>query len=79
MGYHVVTQTECAKQQRLSEELAQAIRALVEMQGSQIAALKLGDRQTSRFDEEINAVLRAWTNARRAYMEHLQDHGCLDG
>jgi hypothetical protein len=69
----------CEEQKRLSEELSQATRALFEMQGFQVAALKLGDRQTSRCEEKINAALRAWKDARQAYMQHLRYHECLDG
>ena len=79
MGDHLVTHKECEEQKRLEEELSQATKALFEMQVYQVTALKLGDHRVSRFDEEINATLRAWRNARRAYMEHLQDHRCSNG
>ena len=59
---------ECQEQERLLADLAQATRDLLEMQQSQIAALKLGDRRIGRFDEEIAVALRVWKQARRAYM-----------
>jgi predicted transcriptional regulator len=68
---------ECQEQERLSADLAQAIRDLLEMQESQIAALKLGDQRIGRFDEEIAVALRVWKQARRAYMRDLEAHGCL--
>ena len=69
---------ECQEQVRLSAELAQATRDLLEMQESQIAAIKLGDQRIGRFDEEITVALRVWKQARWAYTRDLQEHGCLD-
>ena len=65
-------------QERLLVDLAQATRDLLEMQESQIAALKLGDQRIDRFDQEIAVALRVWKQARRAYMGHLQEHGCFN-
>jgi hypothetical protein len=67
---------ECPEQKRLHEELSQALRVLVELQGSQIAAVKLGDKRTTRFEEEIRTALNAWQSARRAYLQHCAEHGC---
>ena len=67
---------ECGEQERLFAELTHALRNVVEIQGSQIAAVKLGDRDISRFDEEIRVALRAWQRARHIYIWHVLDHGC---
>jgi hypothetical protein len=69
-------QPECAEQKRLYEELTLATKAVVEIQSSQIAALQLGDRRVSHFEEEIDSVVRAWKHARKAFMQHITDHGC---
>jgi hypothetical protein len=76
MGERSVAQKVCDEQRRLSSGLSQAIRYVIEMQSSQIAAVRLGDTRTERFEEEINAAIQAWKRARKLYMEHLRDHGC---
>jgi hypothetical protein len=67
---------EYAEQERLFEELTNALATLVEVQSSQLAAVAAGDRQVSGFDEQIHATLSAWQRARYAYMRHVMDHGC---
>jgi hypothetical protein len=67
---------DCPEQARLHAELSHAIRAVVEIQSSQIAAVRLGDTRTSHFEEEIRIAVKAWQSARRAYMQHCAEHGC---
>ena len=69
----------CAEQERLFAELTSALRNVVEIQSSQIAAIQLGDRKVSEFDEEIRIALGAWHKARHVYMQHILDHGCRSG
>jgi hypothetical protein len=69
---------ECAERERLHAELSQALRAVVEIHGSQIAALQLGDTRTSHFEEEILIAVDAWQGARRAYIRHCTEHGCCE-
>jgi hypothetical protein len=71
MGDHDVAQKECAQQHRLSVELSQVTAALIEIQNSQLASLRLGDRRTAQFDEEMTTVLHAWNRVRKEYMQHL--------
>jgi hypothetical protein len=66
----------CPEAERLFAELRTALKRVVEIQSCQIAALKLGDRRVSGFDEEIRVALWAWQQSRRAYVEHVLDHGC---
>lgn len=74
------TKTEkCAEQEHLFTELARALATLVEIQRLQMAALAAGEKETSRFDEEIQVALSAWQRARHAYMRHVIDHGCRSG
>lgn len=68
----------CAEQARLHAELSQALRAVVEIHGSQMAALQLGDTRTSHFEEEILIAVDAWQSARRAYIRHCTKHGCCE-
>jgi hypothetical protein len=60
MGERQLAQGECDEQKRLAAELLQAIRYVIEIQGSQIAALRLGDTRTEEFEEEISAALQTW-------------------
>src|SRR5260370_36121334 len=66
----------CREAERLFAELRSALKRVVEIQSCQIAALKLGDRRVSGFEEEIRVALSAWQHSRRAYVEHVLDHGC---
>ena len=76
MADRQVVQSECDEQRRLASELSWAFRYLVEIQGSQIASLRLGDTRTEQFEEEISVALQTWHQARKLYMAHLQEHGC---
>ena len=67
---------ECDEQKRLAAELSRAFRFVVEIQGSQVAAHRLGDTRTQQFEEEMSAALQIWQRARKLYMTHLQEHGC---
>jgi hypothetical protein len=70
-------QRECGEQpQQLATGLWRALGYVVENQGSQMAALRLGDTRTGQFEGEIIAVLQGFRRARKRYMEHVQDHGC---
>ena len=69
-------ETECVQQERLFAEVKQALGNLVKVQSLQMAALALGNRKVSRFNQEIRVALRAWQHARHAYLQHVLDHGC---
>jgi hypothetical protein len=69
----------CSEEERLFAELTSALKKIVEIQSSQIAAIQLGDRKVSEFDEEICIAVRAWHEARHVYMQHILDHGCRSG
>ena len=68
--------TECAEQASLFSELTRALRKLLDIQCSQMAALKLGDTRVSDFEKEIGVALWTMEHARQAYMQHVMDHGC---
>ena len=57
---------ECAEEKRLFAKLSHTLGSLVEIQSSQMAALAMGDRQISRFEEEIRVAICAWQHARHA-------------
>ena len=69
----------CPEAERLFTELTNSLKRVVEIQSCQIAAVQLGDRRVSGFDEEIRIALRAWRLSRRAYVQHVLDHGCSSG
>jgi len=69
----------CSEEERLFAELTSALKKVVEIQSSQMAAIQSGDRTVSAFDEEIKITLRAWHRARHVYMQHILDHGCRSG
>jgi hypothetical protein len=66
----------CSEEKRLYAELRHAFGCFVEMQSLQISALALGDREVSRFEEEIRVALSALQDARHAYVRHVLNHGC---
>lgn len=69
-------QRECGEQQQLATELWRALGYVVEIQGSQMAALRLGDTRTEQFEGEIISVLQGFRRARKRYMAHVQEHAC---
>ncbi len=69
-------QPECVAEKRLLAQVVEAFGHLIEIQGCQVAALGLGDRDLSRFEEEVELVLQSWKHALRAYIQHVQDHRC---
>ncbi len=74
------TEEECSEERRLFAELSHALSGLVEIQGSHMQALALGNnQQASRFEEETRVALWNWQHARHAYMQHVSDHGCRSG
>jgi len=58
-------QRECGEQQQLATELWRALGYVAEIQGSQMAALRLGDTRTEQFEGEIIAVLQGLRRARK--------------
>lgn len=68
--------TACAEQERLHAERSQALQAIIEIHGSQIAAVNLGDTRTSPFEEQIRMAADVWAHAHRAYLQHCAEHGC---
>ena len=50
---------QCTEQERLFAELTRALKNVVEIQGSQMAALKLRDTRASEFEEEIRVAIWA--------------------
>ena len=69
----------CSEEKSLFTELKSALKNVVEIQSSQMAAIHLGDRKVSKLDEEIRIALRAWHKTRYVYMRHILDHGCRSG
>lgn len=66
----------CTEQERLHGELSQALQAVIEIHGSQIANVNFGDTRTSRFEEQIRIAADVWEHAHRAYLQHCAAHGC---
>jgi hypothetical protein len=68
----------CEEQKQLSAEISQALRAVIEIHCSQMAAVVLGDRKVKQFEEELGLAIRAWKRTRKAYMDHILDHQCSE-
>ena len=69
----------CSEKEWLFAELKIALKNIVEIQSSEMAAIQLGDRKLSEFNKEIPVALKAWHKARYIYMQHILDHGCRSG
>jgi hypothetical protein len=68
--------TGCSEHDRLLEELSQAIDFLVKSQASHATVLRITGCGTTGYEEDLSVATSAWTVARRAFVQHVMEHGC---
>jgi hypothetical protein len=66
----------CEAAKRLLDEFAEAVREVIVLHEQQFLAIVEGDTEASRFDLLIHASLERKQNAKYAYLNHLDVHGC---
>lgn len=66
----------CLDKQRLLEDLAQAIRELLQIQQQQFEAVIGKDPDFARFDILLEMASSTKRRAKYAYIKHVETHGC---
>jgi hypothetical protein len=72
----VAAASDCIEHRRLLNELAQAIDLLVKTQASHAIVLRTTGSATTGYEEDLTVAAAAWTVARRAFTQHVMEHGC---
>lgn len=66
----------CEEAKRLLDEFGDAVQALMILHEQQFIAIVEGDPTASRFDLLIHDANERKQNAKYAYINHLELHGC---
>lgn len=66
----------CKEAKRLLEAFGEAVQDLVKLHEQQFLAVVDGDETANRFDLLIHDANETKQNAKYAYMNHLELHGC---
>ena len=66
----------CEEAKRLLDAFGKAVQELVKLHEQQFRALVEGDTSANRFDLLIHEANETKQNAKYAYMDHLEMHGC---
>ena len=66
----------CEEANRLLGEFGEAVQALMVLHEQQFRAIVDGDSTASRFDLLIHGAGERKQNAKYAYLNHLELHGC---
>jgi hypothetical protein len=69
----------CHQAEQLLEALTEAVHQLMCLHGEQFKALISGDLDTARFDDLIHMANEQKREAKYAYLNHLDAHGCSHG
>jgi hypothetical protein len=72
----VRTSTGCAEHQRLLHELSQAIDLLVQTQVAHATVMRTTGLTKTGYEEDLIVAAASWTMARRAFAQHVMEHGC---
>jgi hypothetical protein len=66
----------CEEARRLLEAFGEAVHELIKLHETQFLAIVEGDSNAGRFDLLAHDALERKQNAKYAYLEHLEAHGC---
>jgi len=66
----------CSQAQRCLEAFAQAVQELMQLHEQQFLAILEGDGDAGRFDLLAHFANEKKQNAKYAYLQHLETHGC---
>ncbi len=66
----------CQQAKQLLEAFGETIRELTRLHEEQFQALVGGDLDSTRFDDLIHMVNERKHQAKYAYLNHLETHGC---
>ena len=68
--------TACEESRRLLDLFGETVQALVVLHEQQFLAIVGGESDTTRFDLLIHMANERKQNAKYAYLQHMQTHGC---
>jgi len=66
----------CETAKRLLDAFGEAVKAVLVLHEEQFLAIVAGDSDAGRFDILIHEALEQKQNAKYAYLQHLDKHGC---
>lgn len=66
----------CKEQRRLLDDFGEAVQALLLLHEQQFLAIVAGDLESNRFDLLIHMAIEKKQQAKYAYLEHVEMHGC---
>jgi len=66
----------CQDARQLLDAFGETVRALVRLHEEQFQSIVEGDLESSRFDDLIHMALERKQEAKYAYLNHLETHGC---
>jgi hypothetical protein len=66
----------CSEKKLLTDELVKAVRALTGLQEAQTAHLVRVGESLPRVETALKVARMRWDNAKIAYLNHVQMHGC---
>lgn len=66
----------CETAKRLLEAFGESVQAVLLLHEQQFQAIVEGDSNANRFDLLIHEALEQKQNAKYAYINHLESHGC---
>ena len=68
--------TGCEEHRLLLDDFGAAVHELLRLHQDQFAAIVQGDEDSSRFDLLIHLANERKQQAKYAYLEHVESHGC---
>jgi hypothetical protein len=66
----------CVEKRRLLEEFTEAVHEMMTLQQQQVTATLSGDSDFSRFDLLLHLAAEKKQQAKYAYIQHVEQHGC---
>lgn len=72
----VATAADCTEHHRLLDALCEAIERLVKVQASHATVKRTTGSDTTGYEEDLVAAATRWTTARKAFEQHVMEHGC---
>ena len=66
----------CLEKRRLLEEFTEAVHEMMTLQQQQVTATLNNDPDFSRFDLLLHLAAEKKQQAKYAYIQHVEEHGC---
>jgi hypothetical protein len=66
----------CGTAKRLLDEFGEAVKVVLALHEAQFLAIVEGESNANRFDLLIHEALEQKQNAKYAYLNHIETHGC---